>query len=248
MGRQRIVIGGVLACVMFAAFVTPAGAKPRWKLAPCTIVGTGRDDVLRGTGMHDVICARGGDDIVLALSGDDIVRGGKGYDKLHGDRGDDVLAGGPDRDRHDGGDGNDRMIGGRGKGNFSGGVGDDRMRGGAVGDTFYPGGGDDLVRAGSGADYIWDRRGDDVSWTRRSRTIGLGWRDRLRRRGNDPCSTLRREAWQRDPRQRGARPVRQRRHDSRRARTAGLGRARQKTILRRPRGGRSPSRVPARHA
>ena len=62
MDRQRIVVVGVLACVVLAAFVAPAAAKPHWKKAPCTIVGTGQGEMLRGTGVHDVICARGGND------------------------------------------------------------------------------------------------------------------------------------------------------------------------------------------
>ena len=50
MDRQRIVVVGVLAGVVLGAFVAPAAAKPHWKKAPCTIVGTGQGEVLRGTG------------------------------------------------------------------------------------------------------------------------------------------------------------------------------------------------------
>ena len=64
MDRQRIVVVGVLVGVMLTAMVTPSAAKPRWKLAPCTIVGTGQGDELRGTGVRDVICGRGGNDTV----------------------------------------------------------------------------------------------------------------------------------------------------------------------------------------
>jgi hypothetical protein len=61
--------------------------------SPCTIVGTGRRDVLRGTARPDVVCGLAGDDV------------------LHGFRGDDVLFGGPGRDELRGGPGNDRARG-----------------------------------------------------------------------------------------------------------------------------------------
>ena len=61
--------------------------------SPCTIVGTGRRDVLRGTERTDVVCALAGEDV------------------LHGYRGNDVLVGGPGRDALHGGPGYDRARG-----------------------------------------------------------------------------------------------------------------------------------------
>lgn len=58
--------------------------------APCTIVGTGRSDVLRGTGRRDVICGLAGEDALHGFRGDDILVGGEGRD---------ALFGGPGRDR-----------------------------------------------------------------------------------------------------------------------------------------------------
>jgi hypothetical protein len=61
-----------------------------------TIVGTGRDEVLRGTDGDDVIDGRGGDDRIRGLGGDDVLCGGEGQDRLRGGAGDDTLRGGSD--------------------------------------------------------------------------------------------------------------------------------------------------------
>jgi hypothetical protein len=61
--------------------------------SPCTIVGTGRRDVLRGTGRADVVCGLAGDDVLHGFRGDDILVGGPGRDELHGGPGGDRVRG-----------------------------------------------------------------------------------------------------------------------------------------------------------
>ena len=65
----------------------------------CTIVGTGRPEVLTGTGRTDVICGKGGADELLGQGGRDRLEGGDGSDRLIGGAGRDRLfgEGGPDR-------------------------------------------------------------------------------------------------------------------------------------------------------
>ncbi|HYP24060.1 MAG TPA: DUF3152 domain-containing protein [Actinomycetota bacterium] len=73
-------------------------AWPLMPLAsPCTIVGTGRRDVLRGTGRPDVVCGLGGDDVLHGLGGDDVLVGGGGRDELRGGPGSDRARGPHDR-------------------------------------------------------------------------------------------------------------------------------------------------------
>ncbi len=90
----------------------------------CTIVGTGRDDVLVGTRGADVICGRGGDDRLVGRGASDVLRGGGGRDRLlggpgvdvlAGDAGRDVLGGGPDDDLLRGGTGGDVLRGQQGR-------------------------------------------------------------------------------------------------------------------------------------
>lgn len=65
--------------------------------SPCTIVGTGRGDVLRGTGRPDVVCGLSGDDVLHGFAGDDVLVGGPGRDALHGGGGLDRARGHGDR-------------------------------------------------------------------------------------------------------------------------------------------------------
>ena len=77
-----------------AAALRGGTAWPLIPLAsPCTIVGTGRRDVLRGTGRRDVVCGLGGDDVLHGLAGDDVLVGGPGRDALHGGSGVDRARG-----------------------------------------------------------------------------------------------------------------------------------------------------------
>ncbi|MBD0291209.1 MAG: hypothetical protein ICV74_08140 [Thermoleophilia bacterium] len=91
----------------------PAGDHPP-PGAPCTIVGTRRDDILRGTAGDDVICGRAGDDLLLGGPGHDVLLGGGGRDRLLGEAGRDYLQGGPGPDVLVGGRGDDELFGGGG--------------------------------------------------------------------------------------------------------------------------------------
>lgn len=74
-----------------AASIRGGTSWPLMPLAsPCTIVGTGRRDLLRGTRRADVVCGLGGDDVLHGFKGDDVFVGGPGRDELRG---------GPGRDR-----------------------------------------------------------------------------------------------------------------------------------------------------
>jgi Ca2+-binding RTX toxin-like protein len=64
----------------------------------CTLVGTGRGEVLTGTPQADVICALGGADRVNALGGNDVMQGGKGNDRIKDKAGKDKLLGGGGKD------------------------------------------------------------------------------------------------------------------------------------------------------
>jgi triacylglycerol lipase len=93
------------------------GRSANGQRPPCTIRGTGGDDVLLGTNDDDVICAGGGDDVVRGRGGNDYVYGGDGNDTLRGDAGADHLfgEGGADTvNSSDGVRGNDSVDGGAG--------------------------------------------------------------------------------------------------------------------------------------
>jgi peptidoglycan/xylan/chitin deacetylase (PgdA/CDA1 family) len=49
---------------------------------PCTITGTGGDDILFGTPGDDVICGLGGDDTITGAAGDDLLSGGADTDTV----------------------------------------------------------------------------------------------------------------------------------------------------------------------
>jgi VCBS repeat-containing protein len=102
----------------------------RYERPPCTITGTGRNDVLRGTPGDDVICGRGGHDVIVGGRGLDVLIGGDGRDELSGDDGDDVLDGGAGADRLFGGPGTDLLLGGAGRDVLFGQGGDDELDGG----------------------------------------------------------------------------------------------------------------------
>ena len=103
---------------------------------PCTITGTGGNDVIRGTSGPDVICAGAGNDVVYGRGGNDIIRGGEGNDVLRGGGGGDRLIGGPGRDVLYGGEGTDAL------------------------DTEDGRGGNDIARGGDGSDSCRTDRGD----------------------------------------------------------------------------------------
>ena len=79
--------------------------------APCTIVGTARNDVLTGTARRDVICGRGGNDVIRGGGGDDSLRGDAGNDRLFGGAGNDSVEGGSGADMLSGDSGRDLMLG-----------------------------------------------------------------------------------------------------------------------------------------
>ncbi|HEX5950834.1 MAG TPA: hypothetical protein VFZ96_07520, partial [Actinomycetota bacterium] len=81
----------------------------------CTLVGTGRDDVLRGTPGADVMCGHGGHDVLLGRGGDDTLEGGSGSDSLFGGTGADAVEGGDGIDLLDGGTRADVLDGGAGR-------------------------------------------------------------------------------------------------------------------------------------
>jgi acyl-homoserine lactone acylase PvdQ len=96
---------------------TPGAGRAFAQRLPCTIRGTGGDDVLRGTPGDDVICGGAGDDVVRPRGGNDDVYGGEGNDVLRGDAGADRLFGDTGRDTLNSTDGvraNDELDGGPG--------------------------------------------------------------------------------------------------------------------------------------
>jgi peptidoglycan/xylan/chitin deacetylase (PgdA/CDA1 family) len=107
---------------------------------PCTIVGTGADDILVGTSAADVVCGLGGDDTLTGGPGDDILVGGPGTDTVSyvaAPRGVTVrLAGTAVGEGHDllrgiedvqGSRFGDRLVSSRGSNALIGGNGDDRV-------------------------------------------------------------------------------------------------------------------------
>ena len=103
----------------------PGGDTPSSR----SIVGTGRNDVLRGTGGDETVSGLGGNDRLFGGRGDDRLLGGRGNDRLLGGPGNDRLGGGPGNDRLLGGAGRDRLVGGPGRDRFGGGTGNDRISG-----------------------------------------------------------------------------------------------------------------------
>jgi RTX calcium-binding nonapeptide repeat (4 copies) len=92
-----------------------------------TVVGNGRNNILKGGR---------GDDVIRGKGGNDKIDGGRGADQLFGDRGNDTLSGGADNDLIFGGKGNDQLLGGGGNDTLSGGGGRDLMTGGNGRDRF----------------------------------------------------------------------------------------------------------------
>jgi len=117
MRLRVLVLGLAFFAVAIVAAVQPyvaAGHSPDLS-KPCTIVGTGGDDLLAGTPAADVICGLGGNDVIGANGGNDIVRAGPGSDRIQGDGGKDVLQGGDGNDWIWARDGqHDHVNGGRG--------------------------------------------------------------------------------------------------------------------------------------
>jgi hypothetical protein len=78
-------------------------------VAPSTIIGTSRADVLRAGNAGQTLIGGGGDDVLIGGSGNDVLIGGIGNDILKGGSGNDVLIGGG---------GNDVLTGEAGKDTF----------------------------------------------------------------------------------------------------------------------------------
>lgn len=132
------------------------------------IIGTGGRDVIVGRGEHDDIRGRGGPDLICAgpgrfddrnprppFSPGDFVDGGKGNDRIAGQRGPDTLEGGGGRDRIFGGLGDDNINGEGGDDILFGGPDRDQLSSGITprgSPAFDPG--DDLLFAGRGRDGL----------------------------------------------------------------------------------------------
>jgi VCBS repeat-containing protein len=67
-------------------------------VAPSTIIGTSRSDVLRAGNAGQTLIGGGGDDVLTGGSGNDVLIGGIGNDILKGGSGNDVLTGGIGKD------------------------------------------------------------------------------------------------------------------------------------------------------
>lgn len=90
----------------------PASARHEGRTAAkdCTIVGNGRDQLLKGTPKRDVICAMGGNDEIRGRNGHDVLRGGPGRDMVFGGDGNDTLDGGKNSDKCKQGTGHGKRI------------------------------------------------------------------------------------------------------------------------------------------
>jgi Ca2+-binding RTX toxin-like protein len=129
---------------------------------PCTIVGTGGNDVLTGTPGSDVICARGGNDIIYGNGGDDVLRGGAGADRIFGGFGFDWISGNAGNDVLVGGAQGDTMIGGPGRDVLRGKAGDDHLEGNKGNDSLVGAKGDDNLFGGAGTDSCSGGLGDNT--------------------------------------------------------------------------------------
>jgi uncharacterized delta-60 repeat protein len=109
--------------------------------SPCTITGTGGDDLITGTPGNDVICGGNGDDQLFGVDGGDVLKGQNGNDLLVGGNGVDLLVGGTGGDELRGENGNDTLRGG---------MGDDTLNGGADSDALFGNGGTDSLNTQDG--------------------------------------------------------------------------------------------------
>lgn len=120
--RSRRASGGFLvsliALLILGSSNDNVSQASRLTDSPCTIVGSGGDDVLVGTAASDVICGLAGNDRLIGLDGEDVLGGGDGHDTLVGAEGDDTL---------NGGRGNDVLVGGPGDDALAGDSGIDRV-------------------------------------------------------------------------------------------------------------------------
>ncbi len=144
-----------------------------------------------------------GDDIVDARNFDGIgeIHGGRGDDRLLGDRdtstlitggaGNDTLAGGSGGETIDGGAGNDVIRGMGGRDFLAGGGGNDTIIGGSDIDTVQGGNGADLIRTGGGNDFVFGDGGADTIDGQGGADILIGGAGRDSLRGGGGGDTLR---------------------------------------------------------
>ncbi|WP_162529731.1 calcium-binding protein [Nocardioides caldifontis] len=179
-GTGRLGAGGAIgALVLGAAMLAPEGgatatvassgglprtstseaAKPKCMGKRATVIGDGRDNVLRGTNRSDVIVAGGGDDTIYGKGGNDLVCAGGGSDTV-------VAGAGHDRVRA--GAGSDIVIGAAGNDILAGQGGPDGMIGDAGADRINGGGGVDLLA------YLGTRKGVRVDMAKGRASGGAG--------------------------------------------------------------------------
>lgn len=138
--------------------VAPASAVE----VSCTIVGTGKSDVITGTPGNDVICAGAGNDLIYSLGGDDIIKAGPGNDQIYAGSGNDSVQGESGNDYLNGSDGADKLDGGAGRDKLAGLGGQDLLMGGSGADSISGGNSNDLLDGGTGGDTLRTGAGMDI--------------------------------------------------------------------------------------
>lgn len=158
---RRLWVFAPTAAILLIA--SPAAAAPGHYASNgerCTIVGTGKADVLKGTRGKDVICGRGGNDTIRGAGGNDVLDGGSGRDRLAGDAGNDRVYGGGGDDTQNGGAGRDALVGGRGSDVLVGGGDPDTLKGDSGNDDLNGQAGKDTLDGGDGTNWCTIGSGD----------------------------------------------------------------------------------------
>ncbi len=191
MGRNGTLLAAAAALIALLLPIASAGANPKCGGRRATVVGSGRDDVIKvpkhgpqvvvGLGGDDTIYAYRNKDRVCGGPGDDFLDGGTGRDKIYGGSGNDYVDAGPGSDKVFAGGGNDTVLGGPGGESVHGGPGADRLYGQLQDDDLYGEGDDDVLIGGQGIDSLHGGPGNE--WirgdTNRDRYFGDSGEDTL---------------------------------------------------------------------
>src|SRR5262245_3107349 len=90
---KRILTALAVCALIVPAFALSVTGTATAGAIPCTVNGTGGDDILVGTNGPDTICGQGGNDKIRGKGGGDVIYGGGGNDIIAPGEGNDFVYG-----------------------------------------------------------------------------------------------------------------------------------------------------------
>ncbi len=145
-------------------------------LAPLSLTGTGKSEIINGGLSGDNITGIGGKDLLYGGAGDDILIGGGSKDQLYGEDGDDTITGAGSKIYISGGAGDDDITAnGASKSTILGGDGDDTVdASGSKSKIYTNSGSDDVTFLGGKSAIVTEGGSDTVNATGSKLTILTG--------------------------------------------------------------------------